>query len=406
MPFFKKTLLSVFLIMLLCTFIGALPYFFLCKDVTLPDAFFQSAAAFTTSGVNIIDNIFSLPGLYLYKTISSWVGGLFIIIITTALGGAFNFYSFNLSKNNAANLINGKITKKSLYTILQISFLYTLFTLILFLLYIAGGMSIFNSFNTSLSIISTSSIVNTNTTAYIKTITIIFMLFGACNYNIYLYIIKRKFAALCADTELKTYSLLVFCAVIIIAVTMISGNTIPSSIISSAYYSAAIITTTGTPFELFSVQSTVSSFAQTILIILLCIGGCSHSGAGGIKVIRFAVLWKQAVNELKRIASPYGVFTVQINKKIGRKDIGYSVSSFVFCYVLSAAAVTLAGTLFSIDIKTALVSALSLLSTCGIGIDYSQYHPALKIIYAITMIAGRLEIIPVVILCTKTYRSS
>jgi trk system potassium uptake protein TrkH len=140
------------------------------------------------------------------------------------------------------------------------------------------------------------------------------------------------------------------------------------------------------------------------------IGGCSGSTAGGIKVIRHTVLFKQAGNELRRILYPRGVFSIQLNRKVGRKDVVYGVAGFVFLYFMIVVLTTLVTAAAGFDILTSLSAALCVIGNIGVGFggigpghNYSGFPDYLKLFYSLVMIAGRLELWTVFVLFTPEY---
>jgi trk system potassium uptake protein TrkH len=143
------------------------------------------------------------------------------------------------------------------------------------------------------------------------------------------------------------------------------------------------------------------------------IGGCSGSTAGGVKVVRWSVLFKQTINEFRRILYPQGVFSIQLNKKVGRKDIVYSVAGFFFLYFFIVAITTLATAASGFDIFSSFSVALSVMGNIGAGFgvigphnNYSVFQPHLKLLYSLVMIAGRLELWTVIVLFTPGYWKS
>ncbi|GHV75093.1 hypothetical protein AGMMS49940_23950 [Spirochaetia bacterium] len=153
-----------------------------------------------------------------------------------------------------------------------------------------------------------------------------------------------------------------------------------------------------------------SAVTQVILFCLMLCGGCSSSTAGGIKVIRHVVLWKQTGNELRRILYPQGVFSIQLNKKVGRKDVVYGVAGFVFLYAAVLAVTALVGATAGMDIFSAFSTAVAVVGNLGTGFgaigpgrDYSPFPDYLKWFYSFAMIAGRLELWTVLVLFTPEY---
>jgi trk system potassium uptake protein TrkH len=147
-----------------------------------------------------------------------------------------------------------------------------------------------------------------------------------------------------------------------------------------------------------------------VIFLLMFIGGCSGSTAGGIKVIRHVVLWKQVRSEMQNIIYPHGVFNVHINKRLGRKDVVYSVAGFLFIYFFVIIVVTLITAASGIDLFSSFSATLSIVNNIGVGFgaigpehNYSVFADHIKWIFSFVMIAGRLEMWTAVILFTGVY---
>ena len=152
------------------------------------------------------------------------------------------------------------------------------------------------------------------------------------------------------------------------------------------------------------------AFAQALLFLLMFIGGCSGSTAGGIKVIRWVILRKQAFNEMQRLLHPHGVFSIQLNRRPGRKDVVYSVAGFIFVYFVCLLVTFLAAALTGTDILTDIAASLTLVGNIGAafgkvgsGGDFSFFPHWAKVVFSFSMLAGRLELYTIVILCVPAF---
>ena len=159
---------------------------------------------------------------------------------------------------------------------------------------------------------------------------------------------------------------------------------------------ATIISTTGfasTDFALWS------SSANIFILLLMFIGGCSGSTAGGIKVIRWVVLSKQTENEVKKLLHPHGIFTIQLNGRVGRKDVVFSVAAFVFFYFFLTVITTAVATLSGIDLISSFTAALAMIGNIGPGLgavgpveNFGFFESGIKWWFSFIMLAGRLEL--------------
>jgi len=171
--------------------------------------------------------------------------------------------------------------------------------------------------------------------------------------------------------------------------------------------SASVLSTTGASITNFD---TWPPLARAVLLLLMLSGGCSGSTAGGIKVIRHVVLAKQAANEMRRIVFPRGIFSVRLNKKIGRKDVVYGVAGFIALYMLLAAITTIVIAAAGTDVFSSFTAALALIGNIGVGFgaagpsgSFAIFPESLKWFFSFVMIVGRLELWTVFVLFTGEY---
>jgi trk system potassium uptake protein TrkH len=244
--------------------------------------------------------------------------------------------------------------------------------------------------------------------AFIETVSMVFMLLAGLNFNIYHRLAKGNFAEAAGNTEGRAYLLIFFVAAAALAISLIPHyGSVGSALRYGAFQAASILSTTG---QTAADYTAWPAFSQAVVFCLMFVGGCSGSTAGGVKVIRHAVLWKQSGSEMRRILYPQGVFSIHLNKKVGRKDVVYSVTSFVFLYAAVVFLVSLAGSLSGLDVFSAFNAAVAAVSNLGIGFgavgpghNFGQFPDRLKWIYAFAMIAGRLELWTVLTLLSPEY---
>jgi trk system potassium uptake protein TrkH len=234
------------------------------------------------------------------------------------------------------------------------------------------------------------------------------MLLAGLNFNLYYRLLRGKFRDILTNTEGRVYLGVFLMAAGIITLTLIPVyGSAGTALRYGAFQTASILSTTG---AVIADYSTWPAITQGILFCLMFVGGCSSSTAGGIKVIRHVVLWKQAGNELRRTLYPQGVFSIQLNKKVGRKDVVYGVAGFVFLYAAITALTTLVTAASGMDLFSSFSAALSVIGNIGAGFgaigpghNFGPFPDYLKWFYAFVMIAGRLELWTVLILFSPEY---
>jgi trk system potassium uptake protein TrkH len=408
--FFLVSLTWIFLSLL-----GSLPYYWSGAGIRFTDAVFESVCGFASTGATTISDIEALPrSLLLWRSISHWTGGMGIIVLTVALLPLLGVGGFQLVKAETPGPEKEKITPKITETAKILWLVYFAFTLLLFLLYVSAGMDCFDAACNALAILATGGVSTKNSglryynSVYIDVVTTVFMLLAGLNFNLYVRILRGKVKEVFSNTEARAYFLIFAAACILVAVNIFPlYGSVGTSLRYAAFQSASILTTTGNAAANYELWP---ALAQAVLFALMFIGGCSGSTACGVKVIRYAVLWKQAVNELRRMIYPRGVFTVQLNSKVGRKDVVYGVAGFIFLYFFIVFVATLFTAASGVDMFTSFCAALSILGNVGAGFggigptqNYGFFCDGVKWMFCFLMIAGRLELWTVLVLFSPDF---
>jgi len=409
----KDGFLIVFAVWVLASLIGAVPFFNWGLNFT--DAFFESACTFATTGATTVGNVEALPrSLLLWRSIAHWFGGIGIILVSVALLPLLGVGGFQLIKAEETGPEKEKITPKITVTAKLLFLVYCVLTLILFILYLIGGMNRFDAVCQSLSVLATGGVNIKNNglaawdSAFIDGVTTVFFLLAGINFNLYCRVLQRKFTEIKNNVEIKAYLGIFAVAAIIITVSLVPVyGSVSSAFRYASFHSASIISTAGSVTANYEQWPSV---AKMVLFILMFTGGCSGSTAGGIKIIRHVILWKQVKNETLRMLYPQGVFRIQINNRVGRNDVVYGVSGFIFMYLFVIMIVTLITAASGIDLFTSLSAALSITGNIGAGFgaigpghNYSIFADHIKWLFSFIMIAGRLEMWTVFILFTRIY---
>jgi trk system potassium uptake protein TrkH len=409
--------LLVFLTWASASLLGGVPYYLAEGTVPLSftDAVFESACGFATTGGTTIADIEALPrSLLLWRSITHWFGGMGIVLFTVALMPLLGVGGFQLIKAEAPGPEKDKITPKITATAKSLWLFYCALTTLLILLFRLGGMEWFDALCHAFTTMASGGVGTKNAglayydSAFIEGTATVFMLLAGFNFNLYYRLFQGKFRDVLNNTEARVYLGLFIAAALLITLSLIPVyGSVATAFRYASYQTASILSTTGAALTDYDRWP---SLARTVLFSLICIGGCSNSTAGGIKVIRHVVLFKQAGNELRRSIYPRGVFTVQLNQKQGRKDVVYGVAGFVFLYALVVTVTTLITAASGVDLFSALSAALSITGNVGIGFGavgpayhYGAFPDHIKWLFCLVMIAGRLELWTVFILCNPEY---
>lgn len=391
------------------SFLGTFPFIISGAIPSFTDAFFESVSGFTTTGATILSDVEKLPkSIGLWRCQMHWLGGMGIVVLTVALLPLLGVGGFQLIKAETSGPEKGKVTPKVATTAKILWFIYISLTAIEIICLKIAGMNWYDAITQSFSTLGAggfstknSSIASFNSPA-IEWICTIFMILAGVNFNLYFYLLAGKFNELKENSELKAY--LGIIAISVIGITFFiypQFLNFHESIRGAAFQVASIISTTGFAslnFDLWSPS------AQVFLFLLFFIGGCSGSTAGGIKVIRWVILSKQANNELRRVLHPHRVFTIQLNGRAGRKDVVFSVAAFLFLYVILVIITTLIASFSGIDLFSSFTAALATIGNIGIGFgavgpieNFGFFAEPIKWWFSIVMLAGRLELFTMLI---------
>lgn len=411
----KFGFLAVAILWISASILGAMPFFLSGYIPSFTDAFFESVSGFTTTGATILSDVEHLPrSLNLWRAQMHWLGGMGIVALTVALMPILGVGGFQLIKAETTGPEKGKITPKITVTAKILWFIYLAFTIIQTILLVIAGMDFIDALSHTFSTLGTGGFSTRNSSlAYynsplIDWICIVFMFLAGINFSLYFRVLTGNIKDLFSNTELKAYFIIVFVSIFLVSIAIFPQyQNLAQTLRYAAFQVISIISTTG--FANANYLEWIPG-AQVVLFLLMFIGGCSGSTAGGIKVVRWVVLQKQAANEIKKMLHPHGVFTIQLNDRAGRKDVVYSVAAFFFIYFLMLTISTIITTFSGVDILTSFIASLSMLGNIGPGFgrvgpvdNYSFFSPFVKWWYCFTMLAGRLELYTMLIFFTPSF---
>lgn len=400
---------------LMACIIGAAVYLLSGSFDSFADALFESVSGFTTTGASIAPDVESLPkSVNFFRCFTHWLGGMGIIALLVALTPLLGIGGFHLIKAETTGPEKGKITTRITNTAKVLWFIYCGFTLLETMLLNFSGLSWYDAVCHSFSTVSTGGFSTRNASisafsnAGVEWICIIFMFLASINFSLYFYAFSSRKRDILLNSELKAFILLsVGAALTVTALRTESLDGFASTMRSSFFQTFSIISSTGFMSEDYC---TWNAAAQAVILALFFIGGCSCSTAGGVKVIRWTILFKQLLLEFRKILHPHGIYTLRINGQPGRESLVQSVASFIFLYLLLVALTMLAGGISGLPVTESLINSLTMVG--NIGPSFGDYGPAktytalptqLKYIYSFAMLAGRLELYTMMILAGRIF---
>ena len=390
--------------------LGAVPLWASGAFGGVTDAVFESISGFTTTGASVAASVEDLPrSVNLWRCETHWLGGMGVIALAVALVPLLGIGGFRLIKAETSGPEKRRVTPRIASAAKALWLIYVAFTAAQALHLRLAGLGWFDAVCHAFSTLGTGGFSTRNASVgafgnpAAEWICIAFMLLASVNFALYYRLFTGKAGEVLKDTELRTFAAIVSVFVLVVAAVEkgpLGGFS--TSLRHSAFQVASIVSTTG---FMTSDYARWLPAAQMFLFILFFVGGCSGSTAGGVKVIRWAVLGKQLRNELRRITPPREVTTIRINGYSGRDDIVPLVAAFVTLYLFLVLATAVAGAFAGLGLVEALSCALSMAGNIGPAFgsfgptaNYGAIPCALKWWYSFAMIAGRLEIFTMLIL--------
>jgi trk system potassium uptake protein TrkH len=395
---------------------GSLPYLFSLSADNFTDAFFESISGFTTTGATIFTDIESLPhGILFWRSLTQWLGGIAIITLSFYVLPVIKSLNIQLSTTEFSGQMTDKIHPKVIETTKRLISIYVLLTLAEALLLILAKMPFFDAICHSLSTLSTGGFSTRNdgiasfSSPYIRIVITGFMFFAGTNPALFYFGLKSNFRKIIRNNEFVFYTILAagFSLFISALLFFTLGESLSGGLLNGFFHAISIITTTGFYTENFSHWG---NLLVLIIFILMFTGGMAGSASGGIKVVRLLIISKNNRSESRRLIHPHAYLPVRIDKKIVSQNIVYNLLIFIILYFISVCAGTLIISFMNYDIITSFSTSASMLGNIGPGLGtfgpfttYADFASAGKWVLCSLMILGRLELLTVIILFSRSF---
>jgi trk system potassium uptake protein TrkH len=404
----KEGFVIVSLSWILLSIMGALPFMFSGCTTNFADALFESASGFTTTGSSIFREVESLPhAILLWRSFTHWIGGMGVLVFIMAflpLGGGQNMH---IMRAESPGPEVSKLVPKVKYTALILYSIYLSLTVLQFTVLMISGMNFFDALNTAFATAGTGGfgIKNDSLASFSvaqQIIVTVFMLVFSINFNSYYLILRLKFRD-AFNSEVRAFFIIVAVAIGIITVNIYGRyGSITEALRHAAFAVASLISTTGFSTENFDVWP---SLAKTVLVMIMFIGACAGSTGGGMKVSRILIMVKGFINETFALVHPKQVKKIKLGKRPVDKEVLRSVNAYIACFILVFAASLLLITLDNRDLVTNFTAVAATINNIGPGLsgvgpasNFADFSVFSKLILTFNMIAGRLELFPMLVL--------
>lgn len=406
----KEGYVIVALSWILMSLFGALPFYFSGYIPNFIDAFFETVSGFTTTGSTIINDIEALPkSLLFWRSFTHWIGGMGILVFVIAIMPKTENSSMHVMRAEVPGPTVGKLVSKLRASARILYGIYCVLTAIEIVMLFAGGMPLFdcivNSFATAgtggFGILSNS--IEGYNSIYAEMVIAVFMLIFGVNFNLYYMVLIKQGKQAAKSEELRWYIGIVAASVIVIAVSLISTkHGVADSFRYSFFQVASIITTTGFSTTNFDTWPMIAKF---VMVFLMFIGACAGSTGGGIKVSRLIILIKSGLRDIKKAINPRSIETVKVDRRTVEEPVVKSVSVFFATYILIAAASMFVVAIDGRDFTTTSTAVIACIGNIGPGLgavgpygNFADFSVLSKLVLCFDMLAGRLELIPMLMI--------
>ena len=412
--FEKEGFAIVAIAWLLMSAIGAIPYVISREIPSYIDAFFETVSGFTTTGASILPNVEALSkGIMFWHSFTHWLGGMGVLIFIMAILPQESGRSIHILRAEMPGPIVGKMVPKLRETARILYIIYIVMTIVETLLLWAGGMSPYESLLHAFGTSGTSGFgIKSDSVAgyapHLQWMIMIFMLFGGINFNLYYLIFARQF-----KSAVKSAELWIYFGIIIVSGIAVTINILPmydglgEAIRQAFFHVSSLITTTGYSISNYDMWP---NFSKMLLLLLMFVGGCAGSTAGGIKILRFILVFKAIFRDIKQMLHPSAVSSIRFDgKKVDDRTIN-GISLYFAFYFIIFFIVLLLLSFEPFDFETNFTATAACFNNIGAGFggvgplgNYAAYSPMAKLLLVFTMLLGRLEIFPMLLLIMPSF---
>ncbi len=393
--------------------IGALPFVFSGEIPSFADAFFETVSGLTTTGASILRDVESMShGLLFWRSFTHWIGGMGVLVFIMAIAPDVSGRPMHILRAEMPGPVVGKLVPRIKDTAKILYLIYIAMTVLETVLLLCGGMSLFESVLHAFGTAGTGGfgikadgLAGYN--AYLQWVIAIFMLLFGVNFNLYYLLLIKRFRAALHSSELATYLIIV-----LVASGVITFNIYPlyhnvgEAVRQSVFQVASITTTTGYSTADFNLWPGLS---KAILFMLMFVGGCAGSTAGGLKISRVMILIKNIKRQLRHMLHPRSVGTLRMEGKPLDEDTVSGVSAYFALCMVCMAAVFLLISFEPFDLETNLTAAVACFNNIGPGLgavgpagNFAAYSAFSKFVLSAAMLLGRLEIYPLLLVCSPS----
>ena len=402
----RDGLAIVALVWVLMSAFGALPFVISGEIPAFADAFFEMVSGFTTTGSTILSDVEALSrGALFWRSFSHWVGGMGVLVFAMAVLPMTDGRAMHLMRAEVPGPTCGKLSSKLSDSAKILYGIYFAMTALEVVFLCAGGMSLYESLIHSFGTAGTGGFSNRGLSIgayqnpYFEWVIGIFMLLFGVNFNLYYFILMRHFREAFGSEELRAYLGIVLFSTVTIAANILSMVGSVGEAVRTAFFQvSSIITTTGYATADFNLWPT---YSRILLLVLMFVGGCAGSTAGGLKMSRVIIFFKAARQDLNKMLHTHAVTTIRFEGKPLDEKTLQGVHNYFNVYMLLIMLSTVLVSLDGFDLTTTFTAVITCINNVGPGMElvgpmgnFSQFSAPVKYLLSFDMLAGRLELYP------------
>ncbi len=405
----REGLVTVALAWVFISIIAGLPFFISKEIPNFIDCIFETASGFTTTGATILTDVEVLSrSMLFWRSFTHWIGGMGVLMFVMMIAPLAGGNNMQLIRAESAGPKIEKIAPKANVTAMTLYGIYIGLTVLQTVLMLLGDMPFFDAITIAFGTAGTGGFGIRNSSVgeystYIQAIVTVFMFLFSLNFNIYFLLLARKIKPILKSEELRAFVLVVISAILIVTLNNFGlFKSFGEALHHSSFTVLSIISTSGFSTVDFNSWPELS---KTILVVLMFIGACAGSTGGGIKITRILIMLKNLKREFSVLIHPRSVKTISVNGKRVDEETTARVGAYIVCYLLVFVISFIIISLDNFNFETNFTAVAATLNNIGPGLsvigptgNFAGFSALSKIVLAINMICGRLELFPVMIL--------
>ncbi len=400
----------------LVSLFGALPFILSGAIPSFIDALFETVSGFTTTGSTILKEIEGLPrGILFWRSFTHWMGGMGVLVLMLAVLPKAGASTVHIMQAESPGPTVSKLVPKIGQTAKILYGIYIILTIVQVILLVICGMPLYDAFIHAFGTAGTGGFSSKNLSVgaynnvYAEVIITVSMFIFGTNFALYYQALKGNIKSIFRDEEFRFYLGTVLISTLLIAFNTVGSvfGTLWEALRHSSFQVSSIITTTGYATVDYNLWP---SFSKAILVLLMFIGACAGSTGGGIKCLRIVILFKTIKREIIRIIHPKSVYSVKLGGRIVEEQTLSGIMSFFFLYMTIFVASILLILIDGKDLVSSFTAVAATLGNIGPGLEvvgpmgnFSDFTWFSKVVFCFDMLAGRLEILPVLLLFTPNF---